>query len=102
MMRKLRYYASFFLVIALVFSLAVIVEERYATSRERDLYPKGMTVEAFDRENDLVIASDWTGHLWGFYGCEDLLVGDVIAAIMDSRGTPEIYDDVVMEIRCVY
>ena len=102
MMRKLRFYTSFLLLIALVFSLAVIVEERYIASRERDLYPKAAVITELDRENDIVTVTDCNGFMWDFYGCEDLLEGDVLAMIMDSRGTMKIFDDVVVEIRCAY
>ena len=102
MERKLEFYTSLLLVLALVFSLAVIVEERYIASRERDLYPKGITVVDLDGEKDLVTATDCNGYLWGFYGCEDLAEGDILAVIMDSRGTMEIYDDVMVKYRYAY
>ena len=101
-MRNLYRVISILLIAALAFTAAAIIEERYWNSRERELYPKGVTVEVLDRENDLVIASDLFGNLWGFKGCEDLEIGDVLALIMDSKGTLEIYDDAIVSLRCAY
>ena len=89
-------------VIALVFAAAVIVEERYMRSRERDIYPKGVIVEELDYYDDSVIVSDANGFLWSFQGCEDYEVGDILALIMDGRGTPEIFDDAIVDVRCAY
>ena len=100
MTKKLYIAVSFLLFIALVFSIAVIVEERYWNLMERNLYPKSVVVETVDAENDIVIVADSNGFLWGFSGCEDWQVGDVAAMIMDSRGTREIFDDAIVVVQC--
>ncbi len=102
MAKKLYAAVSILLFGALVFAYAIIIEERYCESLERNLYPKGVTIEELDRVNDMVIASDINGNLCGFHGCEDWEIGDIVAMIMDARGTPEIYDDVIVQTRCAY
>ena len=39
------------------------------------------------------------GNLFAFDGGEDLEEGDVIAVIMNSNGTPNVVDDIVVNVR---
>ena len=39
------------------------------------------------------------GNLFAFDGGEDLEEGDVIAVIMNSNGTPNVVDDIVIDVR---
>ena len=39
------------------------------------------------------------GNLFAFDGGEDLEVGDVLAVIMNSNGTPNVVDDIVIDVR---
>ena len=93
---------SIILFIALIFSCSIIVDGRCRLKVERDFYPKCATIETVDREHDIVIVADCSGFLWGFSGCEDWEVGDVVAMIMNTRGTPEIFDDVIVQTRCAF
>lgn len=66
-------------------------------------YPTCGIVVEVDRENDLVMVEDFNGNLWEFEGCEDWLEGDVCSMIMSDKTTPEIYDDVIIQVRyCGY
>ena len=48
-----------------------------------------------DRDNDIVTCEDSNGNLWEFYGCEDWQEGDCASLLMNSKGTPSIYDDAI-------
>ena len=85
------------LVAALAIGLICSSAKRFAASD--DLYPKAATVTGFDIENDMVITTDAAGVQWLFGGIEDWDVGDTAAFIIDSCGTEEISDDLVISVR---
>ena len=41
---------------------------------------------------------DFNGNLWQFEGCEDWLENDVVACIMNDKGTPIIFDDEIVDL----
>lgn len=61
-----------------------------------DYYAMTTIVSAIDPDTDVVTCRDNSGNLWEFYGVEDWQVGDVAALVMDSKGTPSIYDDEII------
>ena len=64
------------------------------------IYPTAAVVTAVDYDLDLVTVEKATGFVYEFYGVEDLCVGDVMAMLMYSNGTPEtIADDIVISAR---
>jgi hypothetical protein len=46
-----------------------------------------------------MILVDFNGNEWMYEGVEDFDCGDIVAAIMEERGTPTIYDDEIVMIR---
>lgn len=62
-------------------------------------YPTCGTVTEINRENGKVVVKDFNGNLWAFEGSEDWIEGDICAMIMSDEGTPEIYDDVIVQVR---
>lgn len=64
-----------------------------------DLYPLSTKVTSLDYERDIVTVSSSTGYSWEFTGCEDWCIGDTCACIMDSLGTDNISDDVVLDVK---
>lgn len=65
-----------------------------------DIYPMSGKVVAINAEDDIVTIQSRNGNLWEFCGCEDWMVGDYCACLMDNNGTKEIYDDRIL--RAVY
>lgn len=63
------------------------------------VYPKTFVVSACDLDNDKVFIVDANGNEWAISGIEDWMEGDVASAIMSDNGTPEIYDDAILDIR---
>lgn len=64
------------------------------------IYPTAAVVTAVDYETDTVVVEKATGFVYTFEGVEDLMVGDVMALLMYSNGTPEtIADDIVISAR---
>ena len=70
-------------------------EPKDAVERKPDYYALATTVNAIDRDTDVVTCEDYTGNLWEFYGVEDWQVGDNANLLMDTMGTESIYDDEV-------
>lgn len=62
-------------------------------------YPLTTQVVELDPSADVVVCVDGAGNLWEFYGVEDWQVGDFASLLMDSKGTPSIYDDEIMMAR---
>ena len=61
------------------------------------LYPEtGKVVEIC---NDVVTVETSTGNLFAFYGAEDWSIGDCVSMIMDSCGTENITDDIILAVK---
>ena len=69
------------------------------TTNEGNHYARTMTVTEINTEKDLVTLTDTTDHTWEFEGIEDWVVGDIASCIMDSKGTEEIKDDAIVDIK---
>lgn len=59
-------------------------------------YALSTTVTSVDTTTDTVTVEDYNGNLWSFYGVEDWQNGDRCSLVMDTQGTPSIYDDVIV------
>lgn len=64
-----------------------------------NLYAEAMVIVRCDYPTDRVTCMDGNGNLWQFTGIEDYYVGDIVAMIMDSKGTELIYDDEILLTR---
>lgn len=64
-----------------------------------ETYPLTTIIVSLDYTIDEVVAMDFNGNEWVFYGCEDWYVMDICALIMDDNDTPTIYDDIVVDCR---
>ncbi len=62
-------------------------------------YPRAGHVTALDRDADVVTWTDAAGLDWSFYGVEDWMIGDTVAAIMDDMGTQCVTDDEIVAVR---
>ena len=61
------------------------------------LYPEtGKVVEIYD---DTVVVETSTGNIFEFFGAEDWFVGDIVSMIMDSCGSTEITDDMIITVK---
>lgn len=79
-------------IVALMFLLILSCGIAYSQT-----YPQ--VFEVVEIDNDLVYLTDWDGNEWVWEGAEDWDVGDYAAAIMDSNGTDNIYDDIIIDLR---
>ena len=80
--------------------LAVIVfAVLSASGANHTYYPLAGTVEIIDRKEDSVIVLDGGGNMWRFHGCDDWDYGDIVAMIMDGKGTNHVHDDVIIQMR---
>lgn len=62
-------------------------------------YPLTALVVDFNEEEDVVICEDYAGNIWEFEGIEDWMEGDLVSLLMDSKGTPLIFDDEILLVR---
>ena len=83
----------------IVVSLIVCAAIGRANVPDAELYPRTGIVTGIDRDADVVTWTDGAGLDWSFYGCEDWMIGDHVAAIMDDNGTATVYDDVIVTAR---
>ena len=85
------------LLIILIILLAIVIIACTCSCGKSTLYPEtGKVVEIC---NDTVTVETSTGNLFEFYGSEDWFVGDIVSMIMDSCGTTEITDDVIIAVK---
>ena len=63
------------------------------------LYPLAGTVTGLDQGANVVTFTDGAGNDWEFYGTEDWMIGDGVAALMDDNGTAIVTDDVIVTVR---
>lgn len=64
-----------------------------------NLYPTCGVIVEINYENDEVTVEDFNNNLWIFKGAEDWAEGDICAMIMNNEGTPEIYDDIIIQTK---
>ena len=62
---------------------------------ENRYYPE--TGKVVSISGDAVTVETSTGNLFEFYGSEDWFVGDCVSMIMDSCGTPNVTDDMIID-----
>lgn len=81
----------------LIIILAIVIIAYTCSCGKSTLYPEtGKVVEIC---NDEVVVETSTGNLFAFYGAEDWFVGDIVSMIMDSCGTTEITDDMIIAVK---
>lgn len=81
----------------LIIILAIAIIAYTCSCGKSTLYPEtGKVVEIC---NDVVTVETSTGNLFAFYGAEDWFVGDIVSMIMDSCGTTEITDDMIIAVK---
>ena len=87
--------------IFLAFFIAKVrfIEEDFKQNSAEDYYARSGIVTTVDRETDTVVWIDSVGYVWSFRGCEDWESGDLIACVMNDRGTDEVFDDEIVNAR---
>lgn len=66
------------------------------TTPNNNLYPLQTTVTEINYSTDTVTVIDPSGNLWSFTGIEDWQVNDSCILIMDSNGTEDMTDDIIL------
>lgn len=64
-----------------------------------ETYSLTTIIVSLDYITDEVVAMDFNGNEWVFYGCEDWCLMDVCSLTMDDNDTLLIYDDVIVNYR---
>ena len=64
---------------------------------ESENYPE--TGKVVSISGDAVTVETSTGNLFEFYGSEDWSIGDCVSMIMDSCGTAEVNDDIIITVK---
>lgn len=90
---------KFYFLMAAVAWVMVAIIVIASSSRVSRMYPLAVTVAGFDFESDSVIFEDGSGEQWLYRGIEDWMIGDRAACLMDSCGTEDIYDDLILTAR---
>ena len=62
----------------------------------KEYYATNLIVKKVDYKHNKVVAKNWCGYTYTFYGVSDLEKDDVITCIMWTKGTKSIKDDVVI------
>lgn len=82
----------------LILILAIaIIACTCSCGKSSTLYPE--TAKVVEICNDEVVVETYTGNLFAFYGAEDWMVDDTVSMIMDSCGTAEVNDDIIITVK---
>ena len=85
-------------IIALMFAAIMLVMcAMVAHGEERYYALVGIVVELNTHEN-VVYVEDFNGNIWCFDECEDWAIVDVVGMVMDTMGTENIYDDIIINV----
>lgn len=69
-------------------------------SKNYSEYPQAGIVIALDPDADTVSVATASDLVYEFYGCEDWMIGDMAAMIMNDSGTPDsVLDDKIISAR---
>ena len=85
--------------------MLMVLIQRYPQSKIDSFYPEcGIVIavdyyEGHEAWDSKVTFQTGNGNMFSYWGGEDMEVGDVIACIMDDKGTPEVSDDEVISVR---
>ena len=85
----------------LVVIIMFLIPGKVNAQAKENIYPNAGIVIDLDKANDLVIFQDFSGQEWDFKGVEDYMIGDIIAVIMNDKGTESIYDDEIIDVRYI-
>ena len=88
---------KFVIIWSIVIALAILMGVVACASAET--YPQTFVVDLVNHEQNYMVLIDFNGNEWIWESVEDFDCGDIIAAIMEERGTPTIYDDEIVKIR---
>lgn len=84
------------LIVTMILTILLVTCIAYANAEQ---YSTLFKVIDLNWENDLVIFVDCVGFEWVWEGIEDIEIGDIFSAIMDTCGTEEIFDDKIIDIK---
>jgi heme/copper-type cytochrome/quinol oxidase subunit 2 len=84
------------LIVTMILTILLVTCIAYANAEQ---YSTLFKVIDLDWENDLVIFVDCVGFEWVWEGIEDIEIGDIFSAIMDTHETEEIFDDKIIDIK---
>lgn len=88
---------KFIIIWCIVIACAILMGIAACASAEQ--YPQTFVVDSINYNQNYMILIDFNGNEWIHEDVEDFDRGDIVAAIMEERGTPTIYDDEIIMIR---
>jgi len=88
---------KFVIIWSIVIACAILMGVVACASAEQ--YPQTFVVDLINHGQNYMVLVDFNGNEWIWEGVEDFDCGDIVAAIMEERGTPTIYDDEIIMIR---
>jgi len=66
-------------------------------AKTHNTYNMAMKIIQLNYSQDIVTCENSTGFIFEFYGCEDYYMNDIIICEMDSNGTKQITDDMIID-----
>lgn len=85
---------------ALGIILGTIITDAIYTENENNYhyYANTAVVTEVNYDSNLVTVEDSTGNIWQFTETEDWEFADTCSMLMDSKGTPNISDDEIIQV----
>lgn len=70
-----------------------------AYTQSNNIYPVTFEVVEINESEDIIYLVDVNDNEWIWEGAEDWDIGDYATATMNTNGTENIYDDIIVELR---
>lgn len=82
-----------------IITLLMAILSTISANTNEEIYPRTMMVNEINIETNTVVLTDSVGYEWKFEGVEDWEVGDICSCIMNSNGTENIEDDIIVNTK---
>ena len=82
-----------------IIALLMAILSTISVNTNEEIYPRTMIVDEINAETNTVILVDSVGYEWEFEGVEDWEVGDICSCIMNTNGTENIGDDIIVDTK---
>ncbi len=82
-----------------IIALLMAILSTISVNTNEEIYPRTMIVDEINAETNTVILVDSVGYEWEFEGVEDWEVGDICSCIINTNGTENIEDDIIVDTK---
>lgn len=83
---------------SMLVALAIMTSVAPASNPANE-YPETFVVTEVNQNENYILLETFSGNVFKWNDSEDWMTGDIASAIMDSNGTEEVQDDVIVKLQ---